>query len=72
MGLYSSSTCSSSASRKWSGKEAEEDLQALTAHVRKLTVKILIFDMNRVGSEGEVREAERVEGDCELGYYFDL
>lgn len=43
VGLYSPSTCSSSASRKWRGKEAGEDLQALTAQVRKLAVRIFIL-----------------------------
>jgi len=44
VGLYSPSTCSSSVSRKWSGKEAGEDLQAFTAQVRKLAVRIFIFE----------------------------
>lgn len=41
-GLYSTSRCSSSASWKWRGKDLGEVLQALTAQVRKLTVKSFI------------------------------
>lgn len=40
--LYSMSDCSSSASLKCNGKERGEDLQALMAHVRKLTVRIFM------------------------------
>ena len=36
------SDCSSSASLKWRGKESGEALQALMAHVKKLTVIIFI------------------------------
>lgn len=46
IGLYSISDCSSSASLKWSGKESEELLHALTAHVRKFTVSIFIFEIS--------------------------
>ena len=42
-GLYSISCCSSSASRKWRGKDCGEVLQALMAQVKKLTVRIFIF-----------------------------
>ena len=42
-GLYSISDCSSSASRKCSGKDNEELLHAFTAQVKKLTVSIFIF-----------------------------
>ena len=44
-GLYSISDCSSSASLKWRGKEREEVLHALTAQVRKFTVRIFIADV---------------------------
>lgn len=43
MGLYSISTCSSSASLKWRGKERGEVLHAFTAQVRKLTVRIFMI-----------------------------
>ena len=42
-GLYSISDCSSSASWKCSGKESGEVLHALTAHVKKFTVRTFIF-----------------------------
>ena len=52
-GLYSTSDCSSSASLKWRGKERGEVLHALTAQVRKLTVRIFIFEfMFSRGREG--------------------
>ena len=52
-GLYSMSDCSSSASLKWRGKERGEVLHALTAQVRKFTVRIFIFEfMYSRGSEG--------------------
>ena len=38
------SDCSSSASLKWSGKERGEVLHALTAQVKKFTVRIFISD----------------------------
>ena len=38
------SVVSSSASRKWRGKERGEDLHALTAQVRKLAVKSFILE----------------------------
>ena len=41
-GLNSVSTSSSTASRKWRGKAVGADLQALTAQVRKLTVRIFM------------------------------
>ena len=44
-GLYSMSDCSSSASSKWRGKERGEVLHALTAQVRKFTVRIFISEL---------------------------
>ena len=44
-GLYSMSDCSSSASLKWRGKERGEVLHALTAQVKKFTVRIFISDV---------------------------
>ena len=46
-GWKSRSCCSSSASRKWSGKEDDEALQLLMAQVKKFTV--IIFIMAVVG-----------------------
>lgn len=43
VGLYSISVCSSSASWKCKGKDSGEVLQALTAQVRKFTVRIFIL-----------------------------
>ena len=42
IGLYSISDTSSSASRKWRGKLVGEVLHDLTAHVRKLAVRIFM------------------------------
>ena len=45
VGLYSISNRSSSASRKWRGKERGDVLQALTAQVRKLMVRIFMVGL---------------------------
>ena len=57
VGLKSISCCSSSASRKWRGKDCGEVLQALTAQVRKLTVRIFIS-----GGTGVLKRGEGVLG----------
>ena len=60
-GLYSISVCSSSASRKCSGKEDGEVLQAFTAQVRKLAVRsfILYIYLEVLVSEGTDRNCGR-------------
>lgn len=53
VGLKSISCCSSSASRKWRGKDCGDVLQALTAQVRKLTVRIFICGGTGCFGEGD-------------------
>lgn len=53
VGLKSISCCSSSASRKWRGKDCGDVLQALTAQVRKLTVRIFICGGTGCLGEGD-------------------
>lgn len=54
-GLGGRSSETSSASLGCSGKEAEEVLQALTAQVRKLSVRIFIVVKKRSGGGGKRR-----------------
>ena len=51
-GWKSISVFSRTASLKWRGKESGEDLQALTAQVRKFVVKSFISDQTGSGQRG--------------------
>ena len=69
VGLQASCRCFNSASSKWSGKEAAEILQLLTAQVRKLIVSsfITMRGMRRTGRTGRTGEGSIVPGcECRL------
>lgn len=70
-GLTSTSSCASSASFGCSGKDADEDLQVLTAHVRKfmlrtfiLTESILILFLMNVGAMLMLKLHMKIYTDC--------